>query len=75
MNKFGDFPSKTELVVFKLPKIKMIIQKTEKVVLVKLPKTPQSNPPIAYPSDPPSPAMIVKVDNPIAWSSEKEKKK
>jgi hypothetical protein len=28
--------------------------------------------PIAYPSEPPSPAMMVNVESPMAWSSEKK---
>ena len=35
-----------------------------------LPRGPQSMPPIAYPRDPPSPAIIVNVASPMAWSSE-----
>ena len=37
-----------------------------------IPNTPQSKPPIAYPRDPPSPAIIVNVERPMAWSSKNE---
>lgn len=47
---------------------------TWKIPQNELPKIPQSIPPIAYPSDPPSPAIIVNVDRPMAWSSEKRAK-
>ena len=37
-----------------------------------IPNTPQSKPPIAYPRDPPRPAIIVNVERPMAWSSKNE---